>query len=324
MKIRSDEDIEDIISRDELIAIIGYGSQGKSQALNIRDEGYECLIGLREGSVSKNPAEEDGFEVVSIFEAVRMADIIALLIPDERQTDLYEEVIGKEIGEGTLLIFGSGYAITFEGLTVNTDIDVGLVSPMAPGILLRKRFTEGDGVPCKVAVHNDYTGRALDRILHYAKLIGCGRRGCLLTDFRVEAELDLFSEQAVLCGGLPALMKSAYRLLIEEGYPEELAYIETVQEVKLIADLIAEFGISGMWERVSSTALYGGLSRGERVLGDDITGRMRDILSEIQDGTFAEEMKDMKKVSRGELAEDYEKFEDIEERLRGLFHKKRE
>jgi ketol-acid reductoisomerase len=321
MKIYLDKDIEDIITPKSVIGIIGYGVQGRAQALNLRDRGFNCIIGLRKGSGSYEHLENDGLEGGDIEYVSSISDILVFLVPDEVQKIVYEERVRGNLKDGALVIFGGGYSVIFDGLEVVEDVDVALVSPMAPGHLLRKRFVDNDGVPAKIGVHKDTTGDALLKTLSYAKWIGCGRRGCLLTDFRNETELDLFSEQVVLCGGIPALMLMAYDVLVENGYPEELAYIETIQEVKLIADIIAEFGISGMWKKISSTALYGGITRGERVIPEDTKSRLNEILSEIKEGDFAKEIRDIGEINREEFLEKFEKFKEIEERLKGLFYK---
>lgn len=288
MKIYYDIDVNTDILKDKKIAIIGYGSQGHAHANNLRDSGFDVVVGLRKGG-SWRKAEEAGFSVFTVSEATSKADIIMILTPDELQAELYKSEIEPNLKKGAFLAFAHGFNIHFGQITPAEDINVFMVAPKGPGHLVRSEYLKGSGVPCLVAVHQDPSGITKEIALAYATGIGGGRAGIIETTFKDETETDLFGEQVVLCGGLTALITTAFDVLVEAGYPPELAYFECLHEVKLIADLIYEGGISTMRYSVSNTAQYGDLTRGPRVINDLVKAEMKRILKEIQDGTFAKE-----------------------------------
>jgi len=283
----SDADLE--LIKGKTIAVIGYGSQGHAQAQNLRDSGCEVIVGLREGSKSWAAAEKDGFQVLATPEAARRGDIIQILIPDEVQGEVYKRDIEPNLSEGNALCFSHGFNIHYGQIIPPKNIDVFMVAPKSPGHLLRRMYKEGVGVPALLAVHQDYTGRARDLGLAYAKGIGCTRAGVIETTFREETESDLFGEQAVLCGGISQLIKMGFETLVEAGYSPEIAYFECLHELKLIVDLIYEGGLEMMRFSVSDTATYGDLTRGPRVINEQTREEMRKILKEIQSGEFAKE-----------------------------------
>jgi ketol-acid reductoisomerase len=271
------------------VAILGYGSQGHAHALNLRDSGVEVVVGLRADSSSVASARSERLEVQPIPDAASRGDVVMVLLPDERQAQLWEEDISDGIAPGNLLMFAHGFSIHFGQIEPGPEVDVGMVAPKGPGHLVRRQFAEGHGVPGLVAIHQDSTGQARDLVLAYAKGIGCTRAGVIETSFREETETDLFGEQAVLCGGLTELVRAGYETLVEAGYDPRLAYFECLHELKLIVDLMYEKGISGMRYSISNTAEYGDLTRGKRVVGGPTREAMREILAEIQSGDFARE-----------------------------------
>lgn len=279
------------------IAIIGYGSQGHAHALNLRDSGLQMMVGARPGR-SWDQATEAGFAVYPVNEAAQRADLIALLVNDEFQPDVYEESIAPHLSVGKRLVFAHGFAIHFGFIQPSPDIDVILVAPKGPGRLIRKLFSEGFGVPSLVAAHQDVTGLALDIALAYSKGIGGPASGAIETSFKQECETDLFGEQAVLCGGMSALVKTAFETLVEAGYPPELAYFECLHELKLTVDLMHESGINGMRKAISDTAQYGDLTRGPRLIGETVRAEMQLILQEIQSGQFAREWMEENRAGR--------------------------
>lgn len=282
---------EDSVAQDALtgktIAIIGYGSQGHAHAQNLRDTGHEVIIGLRPGK-SADAAKEDGFEVLTVAEATKKADLIMILAPDEVQGDLYKNEIADNLEAGNALAFGHGFNIHYGVITPPTDVDVFLAAPKGPGHLVRRTFTEGFAVPALFAVHQDATGKASDIALSYAKGIGATRVGVLETTFKEETETDLFGEQAVLCGGLTSMIEAGFETLVEAGYQPELAYFEVCHELKLIIDLIYEGGFAKMRNSISNTAEYGDYVSGPRVITDVAKAGMKDVLTDIQNGKFAE------------------------------------
>jgi ketol-acid reductoisomerase len=280
----SDIDLEPVLGCK--IAIIGYGNQGRAQALNLKDSGLDAVIGLRQKSPTRADAESDGFPVYGISEAAADADIVVLLLPDEAIPAVFSEEVGPALKQGSRLLFAHGAAVQFGGLALEERYDVILVAPMGPGRLLRELYLNGSGLNAKAAVHQDVTGAAWGVAFAYAKALGCGRLGVIKTTFEAEAVMDLFSEQAVLCGGMPALAEAAFDTLVEAGYPPALAYVECVREIKYIADLLFEYGLSGMRERISYTALYGGATRGSRLIDDRIKNRLAGLLEEIRGGEF--------------------------------------
>jgi ketol-acid reductoisomerase len=271
------------------VAILGYGSQGHAHALNLKDSGVDVVVGLRPDSGSRAKAEEAGLEVLDIAEAASRGDLVMILLPDEKQGEIWESEIADGIAPGNLLLFAHGFAIHFEQIQPPPGIDVGMVAPKGPGHLVRRQYEEGNGVPCLMAVHQDATGDAHDLVLAYAAGIGGGRAAVIETTMKDECETDLFGEQAVLCGGASELVQAGYDTLVEAGYDPRLAYFECLHELKLIADLMYEKGIQGMHYSISNTAEYGDLTRGKRVITDETRAAMKQILSEIQSGDFARE-----------------------------------
>ena len=271
------------------IAVIGYGSQGHAHALNAKESGCHVIIGLYEGSKSWKRAEEQGFEVYTAAEAAKKADIIMILINDELQAKMYKESIEPNLEAGNMLMFAHGFNIHFNQIVPPADVDVTMIAPKGPGHTVRSEYQAGKGVPCLVAVHQDATGKALELALAYSLAIGGARAGVLETTFRTETETDLFGEQAVLCGGVCALMQAGFETLVEAGYDPRNAYFECIHEMKLIVDLIYQSGFAGMRYSISNTAEYGDYVTGPKIITDDTKKAMKKILSDIQDGTFAKD-----------------------------------
>jgi len=275
--------------RDKKVAIIGFGSQGHAHALNLKDSGVEVAVGLRKGGVSWEVARKVGLEVMEIEDAAKWADIIMVLIPDEEQPKVYEEKIKKGLTKGKYLAFAHGFNIHFKQIVPPEDVNVFMVAPKGPGKLVRDEFLKGRGVPALLAVYQDPSGDTKQVALAYAKAIGASRAGVIETTFKDETETDLFGEQVVLCGGLTSLMRAAFETLVEAGYPPELAYFECIHEMKLIVDLIYEGGFKMMRKYISNTAKYGDLTRGPRIIDENVRKKMKEILEEITSGKFAKE-----------------------------------
>jgi ketol-acid reductoisomerase len=271
------------------VAILGYGSQGHAHALNLKDSGVKVVVGLRPDSSSRAKAQEHGLEVMDIADAASAGDVVMILLPDERQADIWNEEIADGIAEGNLLMFAHGFAIHFGQIEPPPGVDVGMVAPKGPGHLVRREFEADRGVPCLFAVHEDSTGTAEQTVLAYAKGIGGTRTGVIKTTFKDECETDLFGEQSVLCGGATELVQAGYQTLVEAGYDPRLAYFECMHELKLIVDLMYEKGIQGMRHSISNTAEYGDMTRGPRVIGEETRAAMKQILADIQSGEFAKE-----------------------------------
>ena len=288
-KIYYQEDCDLSLLQDKTIAIIGYGSQGHAHALNLKESGCNVIVGLYEGSKSWAKAEAQGLTVYTAAEAAKRADIIMILINDEKQGALYKESIEPNLKPGKMLMFAHGFSIHFGQIKPPADIDVTMIAPKGPGHTVRSEYQAGKGVPCLIAVAQDATGKAHDLALAYALGIGGARAGVLQTTFREETEADLFGEQAVLCGGVCALMKAGFETLVEAGYEPESAYFECIHEMKLIVDLIYESGFAGMRYSISNTAEYGDYITGPKVVTEDTKKAMKKILSDIQDGSFAKE-----------------------------------
>jgi ketol-acid reductoisomerase len=284
-----DDDADLTLLDGKTVAIIGYGSQGHAHALNLKDSGVSVVVGLRPDSGSVAKAREHGLTVLDPADAASQGDVVMMLVPDEIQGQVWESSISDGIASGDLLLFAHGFSIHYEQIVPPPDVDVALVAPKGPGHLVRRQYLEGSGVPGLVAVHQDASGNALETALAYAKGIGCTRGGVIETTFKDETETDLFGEQAVLCGGLTELIRAGYETLVDAGYDPRLAYFECLHEVKLIVDLIYEKGIAGMRYSISNTAEYGDLTRGKRVISDATREAMKQLLTEIQDGTFARE-----------------------------------
>src|SRR6187431_1282465 len=271
------------------VAILGYGSQGHAHALNLKESGVDVVVGLREDSSSVEKARGDGLEVLPIADAASRGDVVMVLLPDEKQAEIWEAEIADGIAPGNLLLFAHGFSIHFGQIEPSSEVDVGMIAPKSPGHLVRRQFQEGNGVPGLVAIHQDATGDARDLVLAYAKGIGCTRAGVIETSFREETETDLFGEQAVLCGGVTELVRAGYETLVDAGYDPRLAYFECLHELKLIVDLMYEKGISGMRYSISNTAEYGDLTRGKKIISEPTRQAMKEILADIQSGEFARE-----------------------------------
>jgi ketol-acid reductoisomerase len=284
-----DEDANLDLIKSKTVAIIGFGSQGHAHAQNLHDSGVKVIVGLYPGSKSAEKAKAAGLEVYSVAEASQKADFIMILLPDEVQKTIYDSEIKPNLSAGNVLAFAHGFNINYGQIVPPADVDVVMIAPKGPGHLVRRTYTQGQGVPALFAVYQDASGQARDRAMSYAKGIGGTRGGVLETNFREETETDLFGEQVVLCGGLSALIKAGFETLVEAGYQPELAYFECCHEVKLIVDLIVEGGLATMRDSISNTAEYGDLTRGPRIITEETKKEMKKILSEIQSGQFARE-----------------------------------
>ncbi len=284
-----DSDANFDLLKDRTVAIIGYGAQGRAQALNLQDSGANVVVGLYEGSRSKARAEEEGLTVKTVAEASAIADIVQILIPDEKHSEVYRDQIAPNMQSGNMLMVSHGFSVHFGQIVPADDIDVTMIAPKGPGSLVREVFEGGGGVPCLIAIHQDTTGAARNIALAYARGIGGTRAGVMETTFREETETDLFGEQAVLCGGTAALIKAAFDTLVEAGYQPEMAYFECLHELKLIVDLLYTGGLSKMRNDISNTAEYGDLTRGPRLIDDSVREKMRQILADVQGGIFARE-----------------------------------
>lgn len=289
MKVFYDKDADLGNITDKTVAIVGYGSQGHAHANNLKESGVNVVVGLREGSASRGKAEKAGIAVANVADAIKQADVIMVLAPDEKQAAIYAADIAPNLKDGAALAFAHGFNIHFGFIEPRTDVDVFMVAPKGPGHLVRSTFLEGGGVPCLIAIHQDASGSARDVALAYASAIGGGRAGVIETTFKDETETDLFGEQAVLCGGLTSLVQAGFETLVEAGYPPEMAYFECLHETKLIVDLMYEGGIANMRYSISNTAEYGDLTRGPRIVNEQTKAEMKKILGEIQSGEFAKE-----------------------------------
>ena len=289
MKVYYDKDADIEIIRAKKVAVIGYGSQGHAHSQNLKESGVGVVVGLRKDGASWKKAETAGLKVMDVTNAVKQADVVMILVPDELQGDLYKNEIGPNLKKGAYFAFAHGFNIHFGQIVPDANINVFMVAPKGPGHLVRHEYTKGNGVPTLIAVHQDPSKNTKDVALAYASAIGGGRAGIIETTFKDETETDLFGEQAVLCGGTTALIMAGYETLIEAGYPEEMAYFECLHELKLIVDLIYEGGISNMRYSISNTAQYGDLTRGPRIITEETKKEMKKILSEIQNGAFARE-----------------------------------
>ena len=288
-KIYYEQDCNISMLEGKTVAVIGYGSQGHAHALNMKESGVNVIIGLYEGSKSWAKAEKQGLTVYTAAEAAKRADIIMILINDELQADMYKKDIEPNLEAGNMLMFAHGFNIHFGCIKPPADVDVTMIAPKGPGHTVRSEYQAGKGVPCLVAVEQDATGKALDMALAYAAAIGGARAGVLETTFRTETETDLFGEQAVLCGGVCALMQAGFETLVEAGYDERNAYFECVHEMKLIVDLIYQSGFAGMRYSISNTAEYGDYITGPKIITDETKKAMKKVLKDIQDGTFAKD-----------------------------------
>ena len=289
MKVYYDKDADLSLIKGKKVAIIGYGSQGHAHALNLKDSGAQVTVGLREGSASVQKAKNAGLSVKPIAEAVKEADVVMILAPDEQHKRLFAEQIEPNLKKGATLAVAHGFSIHFGFIQPRADMDVIMIAPKGPGHLVRSTFTQGGGVPCLIAIKQDATGKARALALSYAAGVGGGRAGVIETTFKDETETDLFGEQAVLCGGASHLVQAGFETLVEAGYPPEMAYFECLHELKLIVDLMYEGGIANMRYSISNTAEYGDYTRGPRIVTEQTKAEMKKILKEIQSGEFAKE-----------------------------------
>ncbi len=287
MKVFYEKDADLTLLKNSTIAIIGYGSQGHAHALNLRDSGLDVIVAQRPGSPNHALAVEHGFKPLSVAEAAQQADLIMILTPDQYQAEVYEKDIKPYLKAGKSLLFAHGFTIHFGQITPPDNVDVFMVAPKGPGHLVRRTYTEGGGVPCLVAVHQDASRMAIKKALAYARGIGGARSGVIETTFREETETDLFGEQVVLCGGLSALIQAGFETLVEAGYQPEMAYFECLHEVKLIVDLLYEGGFAKMRSSISDTAEYGDYITGKRIITEETRKEMKKVLAEIQEGVFA-------------------------------------
>ncbi len=289
LKIYLDKDINQELIKSKKIAVIGFGSQGYGQSMNLKDSGCDVVLGLRLGGKSDEKAKKYGFKTMSIEEAVKYADIVQILIPDELQAKVYEKQIKPNMRAGQYLMFSHGFNIHYKKIVAPKDINVIMVAPKGPGHTVRSQYVEGKGVPSLIAIYQDPTGDSKEVSLSYASAIGAGRAGIIETTFKEETETDLFGEQAVICGGVSALMKAGFEVLTEAGYSPYMAYFEVLHEMKLIIDLVNQGGLADMRYSISNTAEYGDMTRGPKVIGEASKNAMREILKEIQSGKFADE-----------------------------------
>lgn len=289
MKVYYDKDCDNGILKKKTVAVIGYGSQGHAHALNLKESGVNVVVGLQKESPSVKKAKAAGLTVKTTAEAVKGADVVMILLPDEIQGDVYREEIAPNLKKGASLAFGHGFNIHFGQIVPREDINVFMVAPKGPGHMVRHEYTKGGGVPCLIAIHQDPSKKTKEIALAYASAVGGGRSGIIETSFKEETETDLFGEQAVLCGGISALIQAGFETLVEAGYAPEMAYFECLHETKLIVDLIYEGGIANMRYSVSNTAEYGDLTRGPRVVTAETKKEMKKILDEIQTGEFCKE-----------------------------------
>ena len=322
-KIYYDEDADLELIKNKKVAIIGYGIQGRGQSLCLRESGVNVIVSELEGTENYEQAKKDGFEVVSAEEAAKEADIIQILTQDDAQAKVYKNYIEKNLKEADALVFSHGFNIHFKQIVPPENVDVFMIAPKGPGALVWETYQNGQGTPCLIAVFQDYTGKAKDMALSYAKAIGGTRAGVLETTFKEETETDLFGEQTVLCGGVSELIKAGFDTLVEAGYQPEVAYFECLHELKLITDLINKKGITGMRKNVSDTAEYGDLTRGKRVINQNTRDEMKKILNEIQSGEFAREWIDENKAQRVNFKKmekegETHKIEEIGRKLRSM------
>jgi ketol-acid reductoisomerase len=308
LKVYYDKDADENLIKNKKVAVIGYGSQGHAHAQNMKDSGVKnVVIGLRDGSATAEKAKAAGFQVLDPAKAVADADVVMILVPDEHQADLYRDVLEANLKKGAALAFAHGLNVHFGLIKPRADLDVFMVAPKGPGHTVRGEYQKGGGVPCLIAIAQDASGKAKDIALSYASAVGGGRSGIIETTFKDECETDLFGEQAVLCGGISALIKAGYETLVEAGYPPEMAYFECLHETKLIVDLIYEAGISNMRYSISNTAEYGDYTRGPRIITAETKKEMKKILAEIQSGAFAQEFMGGNKEGLSRLKELREK-----------------
>ena len=321
--IHYDDDADSTAIDGKTVAVMGYGSQGHAHAQNLAESGVEVVVGLREGSSSRDAARADGLDVRTPVEAAARAEIVSMLVPDTVQPSVYDDIEG-ELDEGDTLQFAHGFNIHFGQIEPPAGVDVTMIAPKSPGHLVRRNYENDQGTPGLLAVYRDATGEAKAEALAYAEAIGCTRAGVVETTFREETETDLFGEQAVLCGGVTSLIKQAYETLVDAGYSPEMAYFECLNEMKLIVDLMYEGGLGEMWDSVSDTAEYGGLTKGDVVVDEHARANMERVLEDVQNGAFAREWIAENQANRPAYrqlreAEKNHEIEDVGERLRALF-----
>ncbi|EFW90813.1 ketol-acid reductoisomerase [Haladaptatus paucihalophilus DX253] len=318
-----DDDADDSYLNDKTVAVLGYGSQGHAHAQNLADSGVDVVVGLREGSSSRKAAEADGLRVATPTEAASEAQVVSVLVPDTVQPAVYAD-IESELEPGDTLQFAHGFNIHYGQIEPSEDVDVTMIAPKSPGHLVRRNYQAEEGTPGLLAVYQDASGEAKEEALAYGKAIGCTRAGVVETSFQEETETDLFGEQAVLCGGVTELIKAGYETLVDAGYSPEMAYFECLNEMKLIVDLMYEGGLGEMWDSVSDTAEYGGLTRGEVVVDDHAREKMEQVLEEVQNGEFAQQWIVENQAGRPSYrqkrkAEKNHEIEEVGDRLRELF-----
>jgi len=312
MQIYYDKDADLQSLNSKKIVVVGYGSQGHAHANNLKDSGMDVSVALRKDSTSWQKAEEAGFKVLEVKDAVKEADLVMILMPDELQSSTYSSEINENIKKGAVLAFAHGFNIHFEMIVPREDLDVVMIAPKGPGHTVRSQYLEGAGVPCLIAIHKDVSGNAKKISLAYASAIGSGRAGIIETNFKDETETDLFGEQAVLCGGLTSLIQAGYEVLVEAGYPPEMAYFECLHEVKLIVDLIYEDGLQNMRYSISNTAEFGDYTSGPKVITEETKEEMRAILKRIQSGEFAEQfMSDCRQSNDGKGGPEMKNYREL-------------
>ena len=323
MKVYYDGDANLDLLKNKKVAVLGFGSQGHAHALNLKESGMNVIVGLRKTSASWEKAEKAGLEVKEVADAVKWANVIMILLPDQNQKEVYDKEIAPNLKSGDTLAFGHGFNIHYKQIVPPADVNVMMIAPKGPGHLVRRTYLEGSGVPCLIAVQQDPSGTTKDLALAWAKGIGGTRAGVIETNFKDETETDLFGEQAVLCGGSAELIKAGFETLVEAGYPPELAYFECMHEMKLIVDLYYEGGLSRMNYSVSDTAEYGGMTRGPRLITAETKKEMKKILSEVQSGQFAKEWLDeyhsgMPNMNKLRKENREHKIEEVGAKLRGM------
>lgn len=326
-KVYYEKDADLNLLKNKTVAVIGYGNQGRAQAQNLRDSGVKVIVGARKGDSAWSAAEKDGFKVMGIPEAAKGADIIHILLPDEVQGEVYVKDIGPYLKKGKAISFSHGFSIRFKQIVPPKGIDVFMVAPKGVGRMVREAYTNGFGVPAVIAVHQDYTGKAKQLAFAFAKGLGCTRAGVIETTFAEETETDLFSEQADLCGGVSEMVLASFETLVKNGYQPEVAYFETLHELKLITDLIHTGGLEGMWERVSNTAEYGGRTRSKLIITEESRRNMQKILEDVKSGKFAREWVAESKAGMPNLKRMREEgkkhqIEVVGARLRKMFERK--
>jgi len=322
-KIYYEKDVKGNLLKEKKIAVLGFGSQGHAHALNLMESGYNVVVGLKKDSKSRQNAKEHDLEVLNIADAVKSADVIMMLLPDEVQSDVYNNEVAANLKDGDMLMFAHGFSIHFSQIVVPENIDVSLIAPKSPGHIVRREYEKGRGVPGLIAVHQDYTKNAFNLALEYGKGVGLARAGIFETTFKEETETDLFGEQAVLCGGVTSLMKTGFETLVEAGYQPEMAYFECINEMKLIVDLIYEGGFSKMRDSISNTAEYGDYITQDKLITPELKENMKKILKDIQNGRFAKDWILEKKAGLPVMKayrklETSHKSEEVGTKLRGM------